>query len=212
MSKRGTNNLARQGRRHNPLEQDILATGILRQKATKRKSQDLEEDGGNDFVESRQSKRILQLGRELVEEDQAPSVLPKKNLDAFAISSRFDQDDVEDEEVFADEGQWEDEDELDDDDNVDVNDLETFNKFLPNEQDQDPLLKHGWDRTGPAEEENEQAVNLADVILAKIAEFEWTKKGDVPPPDEIEFPPKVIEVYTKYVFRVGTVCASLTKP
>ena len=51
MSKRGTNNLARQGRRHNPLEQDILATGILRQKATKRKSQDLEEDGGNDFVE-----------------------------------------------------------------------------------------------------------------------------------------------------------------
>ena len=196
MSKKPTNNLARQGRRHNPLEDDILATGILRQKAAKRKSHELDEDKGNDYIESRQSKKILQLGRELVEEDQATNA-PLKSQDAFAFGSRPDQDDAEEETVFPDDGEWEDEDGLDDEGDVDVNDLETFNKFLPSEQDQDPLLKHGWDRTGPAEEVSEQAVNLADVILAKIAEFEWTKKADIPPVDEVEFPPKVIEVYTK---------------
>jgi len=195
MSKKPTNNLARQGRRHNPLEDDILATGILRQKAAKRKSHELDEDKGNDYIESRQSKKILQLGRELVEEDQATNPLPQKSHDAFAFGSRVDQKDAEEE--LADEAQWEDEDELDEKGDVDINDLDAFNKFLPNEQDEDPLLKHGWDQTGPAVEDAEQPVNLADVILAKIAEFEWTKKGNVPVPDEVEFPPKVIEVYTK---------------
>jgi len=202
MSKKPTNNPVRQSRRHNPLEHDILATGILRQKAAKRKSQALEDDG-NGYVESTQSKKILRLGRELVEEDEAANPPPPRtSYDAFALSSRPDQADTQDEKADGEktngenveDDEWEDEEE-----EVEVDDRDTFNRFLPHDLDQDPLLKYGWDLSGPAvEEQTEQPVNLADVILAKISEFEWTKKGgNMPAPDEVEFPPKVIEVYTK---------------
>lgn len=68
--------------------------------------------------------------------------------------------------------------------------------------DEDDLLKHGWDRQpAPGAAGDEQPTNLADLILQKIAQHESRQeRGDVAPPvDDYEIPPKVVEVYTKYV-------------
>ena len=59
----------RHERRHNPLEDDYLATGPLRSKAPKRKSkgdgEDDERGNGENYVDSKASRKILSLGREL---------------------------------------------------------------------------------------------------------------------------------------------------
>jgi essential nuclear protein 1 len=62
-------------------------------------------------------------------------------------------------------------------------------------------LKHGWDLK-PTGEEQGESVNLADLILEKIAAHEAAqerRENNLGPPDEedYELPPKVIEVYTK---------------
>ncbi len=204
MPKVTTPTSARQARRHNPLEADILATGLLRQKSSKRKSKDRDEDDADGYVESKPSKKILQLGRELAEEDKAPRPNTQEPQGAFDFGSRFDQvDDHEDDDFDDAEDQWADEGEVVDELEIDANDLETFNKFLPDGQDQDPLLKYGWDRSADSSKEDTSTAgfNLADVILAKIAEHEATvERGPhMPPPDEHEFPPRVIEVYTRSV-------------
>src|SRR4051794_10955823 len=101
----------RQDRRHNPLEADILATGLLRQKAPKRKRPEAEDEDGGGYVDSTQSKKILQLGRELIEEDEAKNLAAQKPHNSFAFGSRFDQDGAdEDDNVFGGEDQWEDDD------------------------------------------------------------------------------------------------------
>ena len=48
MPKATTPTSAREGRRHNPLERDILAINEVKQKAPKRKRQTEEEDGRSD--------------------------------------------------------------------------------------------------------------------------------------------------------------------
>lgn len=202
---------SRNGRRHNPLEADILATGVLKNKPSKSKKKD--EGDKDSFVDSKASKKILQLGRELAEEDVQNNTL------AAPVKSPFDADtarqfgfDVEEEE--EDDGAFDNDTFGDDDDvqeayggEIEVEDLETFNKFLPSGGDDNPLA--GWDKSGDGDDDEAEGagMNLADMILAKIAEQESGMGGREPMADAIdedyELPPKVVEVYTKYAFPRG---------
>lgn len=206
MPKATTPTAARQGRRHNPLEEDVIATGLLRTKASKRKSKNSDADEGDEehFVDAKASKNILRIGRELADEEDAARAGASKQQtapDTFAYDSRFDEEDQEaGGQVYGEDDEvWGDEDEVVEEIEVDPNDLETYRKFMRDEE-ADDLLKHGWDRkpSGEGEEEGE-AVNLADLILEKIAAHEAaeTRQAAGLPEDNYELPPKVVEVYTK---------------
>ena len=78
-------------------------------------------------------------------------------------------------------------------------DLEMFNKFLPSEPD--PLIQE----VGQEEGTSGQGINLADLILEKIAAHEATQAGKPKiqggglPEDAVEIPAKAVEVFSKYV-------------
>ena len=102
MPKATTPTAGRQGRRHNPLEDDLLATGPLRAKAPKRKSKggnnsDKEQQDG--YVDSKASRQILEIGRELAAEHDAAPPRPPIESQAFGFASRF-----EDEALYGDDG------------------------------------------------------------------------------------------------------------
>ncbi|KAL6891111.1 Bystin domain-containing protein [Trichoderma longibrachiatum] len=196
MPKATTPTATRPGRRHNPLEDDVLATGILRNKPTKRKGKDVDESEET-FVDSKASKNILRIGRELMEEENADKPVQKTTVDNFGFDSRFGEEDGE-QKGYDDEEAWGDEDEMVEDVEVDPQDLDTYRKFMGDEEEDD-LLKHGWDLKGSGEAQGE-SVNLADLILEKIAAHEAAQAGGDnvrPPDDDYELPPKVVEVYTK---------------
>lgn len=195
---------ARHGRRHNPLEDDLTATGgVLKNKAGKRKSRGEDEEA---FVDSKASRKILRMGQELADEDEEQNKAAAPNP-AFDFESRFDTEDDEQPDVEYEE--WDEEGEVEE---VELapDDLATWNKFFPTQED--PLLRTGWG--GEAEPEEEQGTNLADLILEKIAAHEAAQAANggatrnVPGPidEEMEIPPKVVEVYTKYV--LGFLCGS----
>jgi essential nuclear protein 1 len=79
-------------RRHIPLADDILAAGHLRSKSGKRKSRSDEGDADH-YLDARASRRILQIGQELAEEDAAESraaaASGAKINPAFDFESRF---------------------------------------------------------------------------------------------------------------------------
>jgi essential nuclear protein 1 len=205
MPKATTQSFGRDIRRHNPLEHDILATNEVRQKPPKRKLQDRDDEEGQGYVESKQSKKILQLGRELVEEENTGKPPTTKTISSFDLSSRLQVDEDDDRGIFGDEDQWADEEEIVEEIEIDAKDLATFNKFLPNQQDEHPLLKHGWNIGKDAELEPASApagdgsTNLTELILARIAEFEMAQDPDATFDEEEEFAPEVIELYTQYV-------------
>jgi essential nuclear protein 1 len=184
--------------RHNPLEDDLLATGPLRSKPSKRKSG--KEDDEEDFVDSRASRNILRIGQELADEEEEAQRIARPNA-AFEFDSRYEDEDKE--ASYEDEEAWGDEDEIVEEVELAPEDLETFSKFFPVQED--PLLRQGWG--GTAEEpEQEQGTNLADLILAKIAAHEAAQesqniagqsRGAEVINEDYELPPKVVEVYTK---------------
>ena len=98
-------------RHENNLEKDILATGPLRTKSKKRKTQ-REEDDDLGYVDAKSSRKILKIGQELQNEDaEAQSTKPPLQ-DPFAFETRFpdgqeEQDfekyDDDDEEGWGDE-------------------------------------------------------------------------------------------------------------
>ncbi|KAI4865818.1 Bystin-domain-containing protein [Hypoxylon rubiginosum] len=193
MPKATTPTAMRQSRRHNPLEDDLLATGPLRAKAPKRKSKDVDEDQEG-YIDSKASKKILKIGRELAEEIDVAPPRPPTESNAFGFDSRFDE---EEDGAFEDEEVWGDEDEIVEEIEIEPEDLDTFNKFLPT--DEDPLLTHGWGGQAPAEEQG-SGTNLADLILARIAQHESGQDGEqelAPVDEDYELSPKVVEVYTK---------------
>lgn len=194
MPKATTPVASRQGRRHNPLEDDIVATGVLRTK-TGKKSKKSDGEQEENFVDSRASRNILRMGRELAEEEN-PTKIVKPTVDTFGYDSRFDDELEEGNKVYDDDEAWGDEDEVVEEIEVDPNDLDMYKKFLPD--DEDDLLKHGWDQK-PSGFEEDEPVNLADLILEKIAAHEAAEaRREVGVPDEVyELPPKVVEVYTK---------------
>lgn len=197
MPKATTPFASRQTRRHNPLEDDITATGILKNKPSKRRSTGGDNEEEN-FVDDRASRTILRIGRELAEEENAGKVISKPTIDTFGYDSRFDDEAEDENKVYDDDEAWGEDDEVVEEIEVDPNDLDMYKKFMPDEEDD--LLKHGWDRQ-PSGEEQGDSINLADLILEKIAAHEAAqarRENNLgPPDDEYELPPKVIEVYTK---------------
>lgn len=98
-----------QVRRHNPLSEDLVATGPLRTKSKKRKSRD-DESIGESYVDAKSSRRILAIGRDLADEDKAERAGVEPNF-AFTIDSRHDgHDDLEESNHdMDDEDSWGDE-------------------------------------------------------------------------------------------------------
>lgn len=99
-------------RHENPLEKDILATGPLRTTPKKRKARRDEDEQVNDYVDSRSSRKILKIGQELEDEERQASEASKPNK-AFALESRFPDDEVEDFSKYDDDEEeaWGDEEE-----------------------------------------------------------------------------------------------------
>ncbi|OKL62564.1 hypothetical protein UA08_02132 [Talaromyces atroroseus] len=202
-------------RRHNPLADDILSAGHLRttSKSGKRKSHNDDDDeidgrkGGNGegFIDAKASRKILQIGQDLAEEEAAEQRAAQiasgvQHNKAFDFSTRFGEDDEyisEDEDKYGEE-EWDDEDI--DKGEVDPNDLDMFNKFIP-AGEQDPIFD-----PRPADGAQEgSGVNLADLILEKIAAYEAKQSGDGQPviqgggmpEDAVQIPAKALEVYEK---------------
>lgn len=200
------------GRRHNPLESDIVGgSGILRSGKSGKRSTRAEKEEEH-YVNSKQSATILQLGRELADEHEgADAAAEEPQKSAFDVDSRFAPGEGdEDGDAYEDEEAWGDEDEEIEVDEAEIapEDLAMFNKFLSADEE-DPLLKHGWDLKPHAGEESQQqgGTNLADLIMEKINAFESGGGGteEMAGMDEYpeeDLPPKVIEVYAKYAIYI----------
>ncbi|KAJ9628054.1 snoRNA-binding rRNA-processing protein [Taxawa tesnikishii (nom. ined.)] len=205
---------SRDDRRHNPLAEEYQPTLPQKQKLGKRKKSHADGEGEENYVDSKSSRRILQIGQDLAAEEEAENAAlrPQQPNPAFDFESRFGNgalsDDEEEKTYDDDDAAWGDEEEeIIEEVEVDPNDLTMFNRFNP-EFDPSTLLA-----PKSAEEEAEgESTNLADLILAKIAEHEATQDGrarDIDgdgrpegvPEDAIELPAKVVEVYT----QVGTI-------
>lgn len=209
---KATNPTAASGRRHNPLETDIVGgSGLLRSGKSGKKSKSKAEKNEEHYVNSKQSATILQLGRELADEHEganATTAEPQKS--AFDDESRFARGEGQpDGDAYEDDEAWGDDDEEIEVDEAEIapEDLAMFNRFLSADEE-DPLLKHGWDlKPGAGEEQQQQGgTNLADLILEKINAFE-SGGGEMEETDGMEdypeedLPPKVIEVYAKSVIH-----------
>lgn len=188
----------RQERRHNPLEADLTATVSQKNKPAKRKSR--HQDEGDEFVDSKASRKILRIAQDLADEDGEENPVPKANP-AFEFESRFPEED-EEEVVYEDEEAWGDEEEEVEEIEIAPEDLATYNKFFPQEQEDDDLLKKGWPGVAADEQEEAPSTNLADLILEKIALHEagqdrGAENEPGPIDEDFEIPEKVVEVYTK---------------
>jgi essential nuclear protein 1 len=143
------------------LEDEYTAGGILRNRKRKSKSQD-EEGQEENFVDSRTTRKILDIGRQLAEEDAPqPATTSTVTSTAFGFDSRYEQAELYDEDaVWAD-----DDDEIIEHIDVEPDDLETFQKFLPTDFD-DPLAPWATTEstTNPLEEEHGTSTNLADLV------------------------------------------------
>ncbi|KAI1756450.1 Bystin-domain-containing protein [Xylaria castorea] len=192
-----------QGRRRGLEEEYLVGSGILKNRPGKSKSksqQEDEEERENNFIDARASRKILDIGRQLAEEDApARRTEPTATTNAFGFESRYEDgaqgESYEEDEIWAD-----DDDEIIEHIDVDPDDLQTFQQFLPSSFD-DPLLTEGpWATTTqePSGEEPGTSTNLADLILARIAAHEAGEDRPEAIPDEgFELSPKVVEVYTK---------------
>ncbi|PWY64518.1 Bystin-domain-containing protein [Aspergillus heteromorphus CBS 117.55] len=204
---KATSSRSAAGRRHNPLAEDYLTAGHLRTQSSKKskRASDQNDDQENSerFIDAKMSRKILQIGQELADEDAAEQrattgMTADKLNSAFNYESRLEDDEAfSDDEKFQDD-QWDDEEEVEEVE-VDPNDLDMFHKFVPG-GDEDPI----FDPRGP--DADGQTTNLADLILEKIAEHEAKQAGDRGgpfiqggglPEDAVQIPAKAVEVYEK---------------
>ncbi|KAL2754313.1 hypothetical protein ACRALDRAFT_1081400 [Sodiomyces alcalophilus JCM 7366] len=192
----------RQARRHNPLQDDILATGPLRNKTKKKRGKKDDEESGENYVDASQSRNILRLGRELADEDDAQKPAAQPKVDLFAIESRYGAEALDDDRQYDDEEAWGDEEEEVEEIELDPEDLETYRKFFPDAGDEPSAMLRdaGWGSKGQDEDMGGGGgTNLTELILEKIAEHEAAEaRREAGVPDEsYELPPKVIEAYSK---------------
>ncbi|KAF2670133.1 Bystin-domain-containing protein [Microthyrium microscopicum] len=201
--------------RHNPLSEEYSVSSTLKHKSPKkRKQRHDDETDGNNVVDTKASRKILSLGQDLAaeaEEERRPKTAPSTNS-AFSFDPRpaFDDDSEHDEAPgqYEDEDNWMDEEEEVIEMDTDPQDLDIFNRFNPSTFD-DPILRPEQSepddpmlRPGDLEPQG-QTKNLADIILAKIAEHEAAAGGAVfedHPLDEqgpVVLPEKVVDAYTK---------------
>ncbi|KAL8995280.1 MAG: hypothetical protein Q9169_004953 [Polycauliona sp. 2 TL-2023] len=186
---------SRKSHRHNPLSEDLLPTGPLKEKSKKRKAK-YEEDEQK-YVDDKSSRKILKIGQNLTDEvhNESRKSLPNP---AFAFDSRTTDDygsPLRDPENDDDEA-WGSDDSAQEEQDVDPKDADLFNEYMQQPSGQDAILQ-------PTHAGDGQVTNLADLILEKIAMHESAQsgepalQGDGPPEEAIELPSKVVEVYSK---------------
>ncbi|KAH7353767.1 bystin [Plectosphaerella cucumerina] len=195
----------RQARRHNPLADDILSTGPLKNKAPKRKKGKKDEDDEETYVDANQSRNILRLGRELADEDAAARpAAPKPTVDLFGIESRYGAEAPDDDARFEDDEAWGDDDEVVEEVEVDPEDLEMYRRFMPEaDEPADMLNAAGWGSKDADDGMGGGSTNLTELILEKIAAHEASsarQAAGAPVDEAYELPPKVVEAYTKIGF------------
>ncbi|EGC45466.1 bystin [Histoplasma capsulatum var. duboisii H88] len=199
-------------RKHAPLADDILSAGHLRTKSAKRKSRSYEDDGDH-YLDSKTSKKILQIGQDLADEDAEESRVAltaagiTRNT-AFDFESRFaaDADAGDGDEDAGQNGEeWGDDEEEIEEVEVDPGDLDTFHKFVPRGEE-DPI----FNPRNPDDEGQGHSTNLADLILEKIATYEAGNGGGGQPQvgggsmeDAVELPAKAVEVYQRVGFLLS---------
>ncbi|KAK5698785.1 snoRNA-binding rRNA-processing protein [Elasticomyces elasticus] len=219
-----SNSTARQDRRHNPLSEEY-APSTLKQKSSKKRKQSqtdpTSQEGG--YVDSKASRRILDLGQDLAAEDDAerlakrPATTTSVFDGGFAAPRDVVSDDEDGEggvgvgEYDEEDALWGSEEEVEEVE-VDLGDLEAFNRFNPSFDPATLLQPPPADEADGDGEEEGQPTNLADLILSKIAAHEAQEGGSSgknPAPfvrgggdmqDAVELPAKVVEVYT----QIGT--------
>lgn len=215
-------------RRHNPLAEDISTTGgLLRTKSStgKRKSRCDEDANGDGYIDALSSRKILAIAQDLADEDEegrksiVKAIAPNP---AFAIDSRFgneeDNADVDKAPSYEEE-EWMPEEDVEIED-IDLDDMAVYNKFLPKEDEFTEFVpsiadlsttdrrRDSIEESGMAEEQGE-TTNLADLILQRIAEKEALTAaqssgrpvvhGGGPPEDAVQIPANVAEVFEKLV-------------
>lgn len=122
---KATSSRAAAARRHNPLAEDITSAGQLRAQSNKKgksRSQGEEEgegENGQRFIDAKMSRKILQIGQELADEDEAETkramgagqTMPNP---AFDFDARLDEQEMEalsdDENANYENDEWLDED------------------------------------------------------------------------------------------------------
>ena len=186
--------------RHNPLAEEYAPSDPWKNKAPRRQKRNKSdnEDDEQKYVDSKSSRKILEIGRELEEEDARENKArrPQEANPAFDFESRMTGDDTAGQDlVQADEDDeaWGDDDDEVEEAEIDANDLAAWNKFIPT--DDNPIVWPGEEAqpSGPG-------TDLAALILEKIAAHE--AGGQVQEPniqgggdreDAIELPAKVVE-------------------
>jgi len=186
--------------RHNPLAEEYAPSDPWKNKAPRRQKRNKSdnEDDEQKYVDSKSSRKILEIGRELEEEDARENKArrPQEANPAFDFESRMTGDDTAGQDlVQADEDDeaWGDDDDEVEEVEIDANDLAAWNKFIPT--DDNPIVWPGEEAqpSGPG-------TDLAALILEKIAAHE--AGGQVQEPniqgggdreDAIELPAKVVE-------------------
>ncbi|KAL9604346.1 MAG: hypothetical protein Q9219_000534 [cf. Caloplaca sp. 3 TL-2023] len=187
---------SRKTQRHNPLSEDIVSIGPLRERTKKRKSKP--EDQDDRYVNSKSSQKILKIGQDLADELKEETLVPTPN---FAFDLRFDDQAESAQEAQDDEEEaWGDEDDgMVEESGMDPQDISLFNRFMPSTTSQDHILEPAKDQITQREG---QGRNLADIILEKIAAHEAIQgspavQGGGLIEEAVELPVKVVEVYTK---------------
>jgi essential nuclear protein 1 len=98
--------------RHNPLASEYTAEHSFKQKAPKKRNRKDEADGEH-FISAKASRKILKIGQELVDEDEAErqAKFPAPPNPAFAFETRLERDAESEEEKnrWDDEEAWGDE-------------------------------------------------------------------------------------------------------
>jgi essential nuclear protein 1 len=186
--------------RHNPLTEDYVPSHPWKQKAAKTKRKSRADGDEENFVDSKASRKILQIGRELAEEDENENQAgrPAPANPAFDFAARLAENESDEEPVaqYDDEEAWGDEEEeVVEEEEISPEDLAMFNKFMPT--DENPIQ---W--PGQEEAPSGPGTDLAALILEKIAAHEAANPaqeihGGGAPEDAVEIPEKVVEVYTK---------------
>ncbi|KAH7068043.1 Bystin-domain-containing protein [Paraphoma chrysanthemicola] len=189
--------------RHNPLAEEYAPSDPWKQKPAKRQKRNKDDKEEDKFVDSKSSRKILDIGRELEEEDERENRVqrPDGANPAFDFETRMGEDDAEIDETAHNEDDdeaWGEDDEEVEEVEIDASDLAAWNKFIPT--DENPIVWPGEEAqpSGPG-------TDLAALILEKIAAHEASDgavkqpeiMGGGAPEDAIELPAKVVEVYSK---------------
>jgi len=193
-------------RHQQSLADDLLSTKSVRPKSKKRKARTVDgEEGGDGYVDSKASRKILKIGQELVEEAQNEAKSRQPANVAFNFEPRSvelgeqeEEDDEDEQGNYDDEESWGDE-EQDAVEQIALHskDLDLFNRFMPVSNG-----VSGLDLDGKEPPKRGESRNLADMILAQIEAREEGQgnqavQGGGLPEDAVEIPSKVVDVYSK---------------